>query len=92
MTRLCVDCEYFTRAIMPTLRGPNCRCSRPVSTYRNLVSGEVTRTLGACPFDERRTGTRTLFGLGRERCGPAGKFFEPARRQTPPHSGSGAAR
>lgn len=63
---ICIECAYAEFG----MDGYDCR--RPLSDKRSLVDGRLVDRLDVLAWNERRSG-RTLFG--RERCGPAGRFF-----------------
>lgn len=67
-TKLCKDCKHF----YPKYVGVPSACGRPLSERLDPVHGTADKQLRGDPWKERRPG-RTL--LGRERCGPEGKFF-----------------
>jgi hypothetical protein len=82
---LCINCEHFDQWLRPRY-GPSGCCTRPVGTGTNLVTGDYIRRKSVSPFEERGNGGLfdRLFGI--ERCGPEGRFFEPAVPPAPPGS------
>jgi hypothetical protein len=63
---LCIHCKHYTLFS---------DCIRPLNDRRSLVSGELLYRAEDFASNERLPG-RKWFGLGRERCGPEGKFWE----------------
>jgi len=71
---ICVRCKH---ANFHYGRDPGCK--RPIRETWNPVEGPAQVRLHTSCVSERRS-KRTLFG--RQKCGPAGRFFEPMG--TPP--------
>jgi hypothetical protein len=69
--KFCIDCAHYGEVL--DYPGFDRCCLRPLSDRRDIVTGLQNDKLYSLCHNERRN-NRTLFG--RERCGPAGRFFE----------------
>jgi hypothetical protein len=81
---ICTACAHCP----PQRAGTGAMCRRPLSDRIDPVNGAFATTVNTACANERAPG-RTWLGLGRERCGPEGRFF--AERQRPPAPGPSRA-
>ncbi|NBC35553.1 hypothetical protein GTZ99_03170 [Novosphingobium sp. FSY-8] len=85
-TPLCVNCRHHWLRVS----SGQAICTRPYRTAVCRVFGSRNIPLNALAEHERSAFT----GLTstRLKCGPQGRFFDPAPPATPPHQGSGGQR
>jgi hypothetical protein len=68
-TPICLDCAHFVARI----NGQSSICRRLVGKRWNPVDGTRGEYMAANPHRERATDKALI--TGREKCGPAGRFF-----------------
>lgn len=79
---ICSGCVHLLRPLFPCMN-IGATCQRPLSDRRDAVNGELIDRVDVPCASERKAG-RAWFGLGRERCGPAGRFFAAYQQPAPP--------
>ncbi len=73
--KLCIDCAHYRYGIKGmSLSNPFLLCRRALSDRRSPVDGTLAHLLNEWPEKERKPGRAFL---GRQRCGPEARYFEP---------------